>query len=141
MPQLKPALFTNLVYDEHDQMLETTYIGNEPHYIVMDNDFKRHVPSETVDRQVVEWLQKQALANKEMVSENIMSMMGKDDLFTKAMIDSSIGKMDQVMEQGIPDDARNMLGMMGFRIVIDVHGEVVDMKLPGGPDIFGDDES
>jgi hypothetical protein len=47
------------------------------------------------------------------------------------MIDSSIGNMDQVMEQGLPEDARTMLGMMGFKIVVNVHGEVVDVQMPG----------
>ena len=65
------------------------------------------------------------------VSGQIMNMMGKDDLFTKAMIDSSIGNMEQIMQQGMPDDARTMLGMMGFKIIVNVHGEVIDMTMPG----------
>ena len=47
------------------------------------------------------------------------------------MIDSSISNMDQVMQQGLPDDARTMLGMVGFKIVVNVHGEVVNLELPG----------
>jgi hypothetical protein len=46
------------------------------------------------------------------------------------MIDSSIKNMDQVIEQGLPDDARIMLGMMGFKIVVDIHGEVVKLDMP-----------
>jgi hypothetical protein len=57
-------------------------------------------------------------------------MLGKDDLFTKAMIDSSIKNMDQVLDRGIPPDARMWLGMLGFRIVVDVHGEVVSIEMP-----------
>ena len=59
-----------------------------------------------------------------------MAMLDKDDLFTKAMIDSSIGNMEQMMDQGIPDDARMMLGMMGFKVVINVHGELVKLDMP-----------
>ncbi len=128
----RQALFTGLVYSEEGELVETTFVGAEPHYIIMDGDFKRHVASEKVDRQVVELIHGQAAASKELVSEQIMGMMGKDDLFTKAMIDSSITHMDQqVMEQGLPDDARTMLGMMGFKIVINLHGELVDLEMPG----------
>jgi hypothetical protein len=66
-----------------------------------------------------------------MVSENMMELLGKDDLFTKAMIVSSINKIDEVMDEGIPDDARTMLGMMGFRVIVNLHGELVALKLPG----------
>jgi hypothetical protein len=79
---------------------------------------------------VIEWLQRQAEANKELVSQNVMTMLGKDDLFTKAMIDSSINRMGEIMEQGLPSDARLMLGMMGFRIIVNLHGEVIDLKMP-----------
>ena len=126
----RQALFSGLVYDEQGNVVETTFIGSEPHYVVMDGDFKRHVVAEVVDRQVVEVIQQQAEAHKELVSEQIMNMLNQDDLFTKAMIDSSISRMDQMMEQGLPDDARMMLGMMGFKIVINVHGEVVNLDMP-----------
>jgi hypothetical protein len=135
----RQALFSGLVYDENGELVETAFIGTEPHYVVMDGDFKRHVPAESVDRQVIEVIQQQAEANKELVSEQIMSMLNQDDLFTKAMIDSSISRLDQVMEQGLPDDARMMLGMMGFKIVIDVHGEVVNLDMPA-QELPGDEE-
>ncbi len=134
------ALFAGLVYDEEGKLLETTHVGAEPNYIILDGDFKRHVAAELVDRQVVAWLQQQAAANKELVSTQLMQMLGKDDLFTKAMIDSSITHMDeQVMQQGIPDDARLMLGMMGFKIIVNIHGELVRLDAPV-QDVPGDDE-
>jgi hypothetical protein len=129
MAQTK-ALFTNLIYDESGQPVDTTFIGSEPHYVILDGDFKRHVAAEVIDRQVLNWLQGQVNANKDLVTEGIMGMLGKDDLFTKAMIDSSIKNMDQVMQQGLPDDARIMLGMMGFKIVVNIHGEVVKLDMP-----------
>jgi hypothetical protein len=126
----RQALFADLVYSEDGEQVKTTFVGSEPHYVIMDGDFKRHVPAEEIDRRVVEWLQGQVLANKELVSQGIMQLIGQDDLFTKAMIDASIQNMDQVMEQGLPSDARMMLGMMGFRIIVNVHGEVVELKMP-----------
>ena len=134
----RQALFSGLVYDEMGELVETTLIGTEPHYVVMDGDFKRHVPAEFVDRQVIEVIQQQAEANKELVSEQIMTMLNQDDLFTKAMIDSSIEHMDQAMSQGLPEDARMMLGMMGFKIIVNIHGEVVNLEMPAQE--FPDDE-
>jgi hypothetical protein len=127
----RQALFTGLIYNEEGQPVETTFIGSEPNYVILDGDFKRHIPAEEVDRQVINWLQEQATANKELVSAGMMTMLGKDDLFTKAMIDSSLSRMDRVMEQGLPDDARTMLGMLGFKIIVNTHGEVASIDMPG----------
>ena len=124
------AVFADLVFSEDGEPVQNTFIGTEPHYVIIDGDFKRHVAAEEIDTQVTDWLQEQVSANKGMVSDNVMSMMGKDDLFTKAMIDSSIGRLGEMMQQGLPDDARMMLGMMGFKIIVNVHGEVVNMEMP-----------
>jgi len=133
------AIFANLVYSEEGEPVEVTFIGTEPNYVIMDDGFKRHVPAEQIDRQVVEFLAGQVEANKDLVTEGVMGMLGKDDLFTKAMIDSSIGRMDEMMNQGIPDDARMMLGMMGFKIIVNIHGEVVDLEMPA-QELPGSDE-
>jgi hypothetical protein len=65
-------------------------------------------------------------------------MLGKDDLFTKALIDASIQNMDKVIEQGLPDSARAWLGMLGFRVIIDTHGQVVQLDMPEQTEEFGD---
>jgi hypothetical protein len=126
----KKALFANLVYDENGNSVDVTLIGQEPHYVILDNGFKRHVAAQEIDGQVVDWLTSQISANKDLVSQGVMSFLGKDDLFTKAAIDSSINRMDELMQQGLPDDARMMLGMMGFKIIVNYHGEVVKLDMP-----------
>jgi hypothetical protein len=126
----RQALFAGLVFNEEDQPTEVVYVSDEPHYVILDAGFRRHVESEHVDRQVLHWLQEQFFANQELITEGIMEMMGKDDLFTKAMIDASMQNMDQVIEHGIPEDARTWLGMFGFRIIVDIHGDVVRTELP-----------
>ena len=129
-PNHKQAIFANLIYDEAGNLVKNTFIGSEPQYVIMDGDFKRHVSAEVIDRQVIDWLKEQVSAHKSLVSENIMGLLGKDDLFTKAMIDSSIENMDESIAQGLPDDARMMLGMMGFKIIVNIHGELVNMDMP-----------
>lgn len=124
------ALFETLVYNEDGEPVGVAYLGGDAHYVIPDDGFNRHVEAEFIDRQVMTWLQKQMLSNKDMVTEGVMSMLGKDDLFTKAMIDASIKNIDAMMNEGIPDDARMWLGMMGFKIMVNVHGDVVNIDAP-----------
>ena len=77
------ALFAGLVFNEEDEAAEAVYIGDEPHYVILDAGFRRHVESERVDRQVLQWLQEQFFANQEMITDGILTMLGKDDLFTR----------------------------------------------------------
>jgi len=128
------ALFAGLVMDENGNPLETTYLGDEAQYVLDDNSFLRHIDAEVIDRQVLQALQDQILANKEAVEQGLMKMMGSEDIFTKAAINKSIKDMDQVLKQGLPDDARQMLGMMGFRVVVNYHGEVLRIEQPGVAD-------
>ena len=125
------AIFEGLVFDELGRTLLVTTIGGEAQYVIDDDGFLRHIDSALIDRQVLEVISEQISANKDMVEEGMMRMLGSDDLFTKAAIDVSIKNIDQVLERGIPDDARLWLGMMGFRIVVNVHGEVVKFDMPG----------
>ncbi len=129
------ALFEGLVVDTEGQAVATGAVGDEAQYVVNESDFRFHVPAEQVDRQVLALLREQIVANKEEVAEGAMRMMGQDDLFTKAMIDSSLNNMDEhftrLIEQGLPESARAYLGMLGFRIVLNYHGEVVRFDQPG----------
>ncbi len=137
-PGRRQALFAGLVFNEEGEPAEVTYVGDEPNYVILDAGFRRHVDSEYVDRQVLRWLREQILANRDLVTEGMLAMLGKDDLFTKAMIDASIQNIDRLIEQGMPDDARTWLGMFGFRVIVDIHGDVVRVDLPAqeAPDDF-----
>jgi hypothetical protein len=100
--------------------------------VVDDAGFRRHVRAGAVDRPVLEALRAQILENKGLVLEGAMKMMGRDDLFTKAMLDSSLDHLDEhferLIEQGLPPGTIEWLGMMGFRIVINYHGEVIRLE-------------
>lgn len=137
----RQALFEGLVYDEQGELVTTAVIGNEAHYVVNDEGFRRHIASETVDRQVLSIFLEQLENNRDLAVEQALSMVGQDDLFTKAAIDASLRNidMDQIIAQGIPEQARNMMGMLGFRIVINLHGEILKLDQPAAPDEdFGD---
>lgn len=130
MPR-KQALFANLVFNENDESAEVVYLEGEPYYVILDAGFRRHVEATHIDRQVVVMLREQILSQRELVTEGILQMMGQDDLFTKAMIDTSIEHLDErLFEQGIPEDARAWLGMLGFKVVVNHHGDIVRLDMP-----------
>ena len=136
--QSRQALFQGLVFNEEDQLAEVDHVGGEPFYVVMDQDFRRYVEAEAIDRQVLACLQHQVSSNQKLVSEGAMSMLGADDLFTKAMIDASIQDLDkqieQLMRHGLPENIRAWLGVLGFRIIVNIHGEVVNIDAPAAVD-------
>ncbi|MEZ4582875.1 MAG: hypothetical protein R3A10_14770 [Caldilineaceae bacterium] len=70
--------------------------------------------------------------NRDLAVGAMLDMMGKDDIFTKAAVESSINNIEDAVGQPIPEDARHRLGMLGFRIVIDDQGTVVDIVLSAG---------
>lgn len=125
------ALFAGLVIDEAGRPLEVDLVGNDATYVIDDDGFKRHIDAEQIDRQVLDVLKAQIEANKSAVEEGMMKVMGSEDIFTKAAIDKSLNNFDQVLAQGLPADALQWLGMMGFRIVVNLHGDVVKLDQPG----------
>jgi hypothetical protein len=142
MDLFRHALFAGLVVNELDELAEVAYIGAVPHYVILDDGFRRHVEAETVDRQVIQLLRQQILSNRELVTQGMLAMLGRDDLFTKAMIDASIQNLekhiDVLFEHGLPEDTRTWLGMLGFKVVVNVHGEVVRLDAPGQEDLGGE---
>ena len=133
---LRSSLFSGLIQDESGNPVDAVMVGDVPNYVVEDAGFRRHVESEAVDRQVIGMLREQFMAHRDIATEAMLQMLGKDDLFTKAMIDASIKNMDQVLDQGLPDGARAWLGMLGFRVIIDTHGQVVRLDMPEQYDTF-----
>jgi len=129
------ALFAGLIVDENDQAVDVTYIGGESCYVVNDSGFHRHISSEEVDRQVLQFMMEQVEGHEDVLSEETAKMIGQDDIFTRAMLLRQFKQMDQqfdtLLQTGIPEEGRAYLGMMGFRIVINVHGEVLQIMQPG----------
>ncbi|MDD5468093.1 MAG: hypothetical protein PHS96_09820 [Anaerolineales bacterium] len=131
----RQPLFAGLVVDEYDRPVEVSYVGDEPFYVVDDAGFRRHIPSEQVDRQVLEAMVKMIEGHEEILSEQTAKMLGQEDIFSRALILEQLKQidkqMDKVMEIGIPEETRAYMGMMGFRIHIDLHGEVISIDQPG----------
>jgi hypothetical protein len=136
-------LFAGLVVDENGNVAETAVVGGEPFYIVDDAGFRRHVPSEQVDRRVLSEIAGMMKGSEEFLSEQTAKMIGQEDIFTKAMLKNQLENIDkqfdQLLQTGIPEDMRMYLGMVGFRVVINIHGEIVRIEQPGAPDEGGEE--
>jgi len=139
----KQALFSGLVIDENDRAVETTTVGDEPFYVVDDAGFRRHIPAGDVDRQVLTHMQEMMKGSEGLISEKAAQMLGQEDIFTKALIENQLKNMDQqfetLIQQGIPEEGRAYLGMLGFKIIINVHGEVVKIEQPSAANDGGED--
>ena len=132
MPQ---PLFSGLIVDENGNLVGTASIGSEPAYVIDDGGFKRHIPSEQVDRAVLNQMAGMMKGSEDLLSDQAARMLGQDDPFSKAMIENQLKNIekqfDAVLQTGFPEDMKAYLGMMGFKVVINYHGEVVRVEQPG----------
>lgn len=128
------AVFEGLVRSEDDKPLEVRYVGGEACYVVDDDGFLRHVSSEQVDRQVLSEMRRQMEGHEKLLAEQTAKMTGQEDIFSRAAIEKQILNMDKnldmLMQTGIPAEARAYLGLMGFKVIINTHGEVVKIEQP-----------
>jgi hypothetical protein len=128
-------VFAGLVVDEYDRPAETAHVGDEPCYVVDDHGFRRHIPSEQVDRQVFDKMLEMVEGHEDMISEQAAKMLGQEDIFSVAMLANQIKQMDKqfdtLLQTGLPEEGRAYLGMMGFKIIINIHGEVLEVHQPG----------
>jgi len=138
----RQPLFAGLVVDEFDRLVETAIVGDEPCYVVDDSGFRRHIPSEQVDREVLSQIAGLMKGSEDLLSEQTAKMLGQEDVFTKAAIEQQLENIDkqfdQLLQVGIPEDMRAYLGMAGFKIIINMHGEVLKVDQPAASG--GDEE-
>src|SRR4030043_839150 len=128
-------LFQGLIFDEFNQPVDVTVVGDEPCYVVNDAGFRRHISSESVDRQVLSMMGNMIEGHEDELAEQTAKMLGQDDIFSKALIENQLKNLehqfDSVLKSGIPEEGRAYMGMMGFRVKINVHGEVLEVTQPG----------
>ena len=134
----RSALFAGLVFDENGQPAETALVGDDPCYVLNDAGFHRHISAKQIDRQVLQRMQDMIKGSEGLISEQTAKMLGQEDLFSVAAIEQQLKNMDKqfdtLMQTGLPEEARAYLGMMGFKIVVDYHGQVLRVEQPGGID-------
>lgn len=125
-------MFEGLVFDERRKVAQVKHVGERACYVVDEDGFLRHIDAAQVDQQVLDFLKGQVDQHRDLAVSGVLDMMGKDDIFTKAAVESSIDNIDQAVGQAIPEQSRQWLGMMGFRVIIDDQGQIVDIEMPAG---------
>lgn len=136
-------LFIGLVTDESGNPIESGFIGNDPCYVIDDAGFRRHVPAAQIDRAVLAQMAEMMKGSEDFLSEQTAKMLGQDDPFSKAMIEQQIKNIDQqfeaLMQTGMPEEMRTYLGMMGFKVVVDYHGEIIRVEQPSAASDEGEE--
>ncbi len=129
----RQPFFAGLVYNEEGQPVQVAQVGDEPCYAIPDGDFLRHVEAITVDRQAIALLKERLLPLKDALVEGVLQMTGSGDPFSRAAVEMGLENMERLLEPGVspPEDMRLALWMSGFRIIVNVHGDVVRVEVPG----------
>lgn len=127
--------FEDLVVTEDGAPVGVSYVGATSYYVVDDQGFRRHVEARPIDRAVLEQFIEQLMAHRDEASEAMLRLMGQDDLFAKAAVDSTLDNInvEKLLDQTLPAEARQWLGMLGFRVVINLHGDLVRVEMPAMP--------
>ena len=131
---LHQALFPGLVYSELGEPAELVYVGSVAHYAIPDAGFLRHVEAHKIDTAVIADLQGHITSMQDEVVRGMLQMLGKDDIFTKAAIDASIRNLEQSIRRSHTDQWVPWLRLFGFRIVVNLHGDIVEVIYPSQPD-------
>ena len=134
---LSQALFRGVVYNERGESADVVYIGGVAHYAIPDDGFLRHVEAYKIDNTVIDHLQSQVSSMKDQVVQSMLQLLGKKDIFTKAALDASVRNLGQQIRESNPEQWLPWLRLFGFRVVVDVHGDVIDIIYPQQP---GEDE-
>jgi len=134
MTQNKP-LFAGLVVDEYDNAVNYAFVGDDPMYVVDDAGFKRHIPAEVVDRAVLQSMAAMIEGHEDEISKQAATMLGQDDIFSQAILENQLLNIDQqidkMLEAGIPEEGLAYMGMMGFKVRINYHGDLLEVIQPG----------
>lgn len=126
----RQAIFAGLIQNEAGEPVEVAYLGGDAFYVIPDGDFRRHVEAIQVDEEVLRRLREQFEGIEDQITAGVMKFLGQEDLFTKASIDMALKNFDQAFRRADPEQWKPWLGMMGFLVVVNVHGEVVRIESP-----------
>ena len=88
-------LFKGLISDEYDQLVDTAVVGDEPCYVINDDGFLRHVPSRPIDLEILKTFGKQIEGNEKLIADQATKMLGQEDLFTRAIVETQLKNIDK----------------------------------------------
>jgi hypothetical protein len=124
------ALFGGLISNEAGEPVEVTTIGDEAFYVIPDEGFRRHVEAVTVDDAVLAQIKEQIDGAQDLIIEGVLDFIGQDDLFTKASVDLALQNFEEGFRSADPEQWKPWLGALGLKVIVNVHGEVVQIDYP-----------
>jgi hypothetical protein len=140
---VKEPLFLGLVFSEDGKPLLSTRVGEDPFYVLNDAGFLRHIPARPVDESILRWLWEQIRGHEQELAEQAARMTGQEDVFSRAVLKNSLvhpeAYVEEIFRQGLPESTRLWMGMMGFRAIVNVHGELMRVEQPSRA-AYEDDE-
>ncbi len=127
-------LFLGLIFSEDGKQLAATHVGDEPFYVLDDAGFKRHIRARGLDESILRWLWEQIRGHERELAEQAAKMTGQEDIFSRAVLQQSLAHpeayVEEIFRHGLPESTRMWMGMMGFRAIVNVHGELLRVDQP-----------
>lgn len=136
MPQ-----FEGLVQDVHGLPVPVKRVGAQWFYVVSEDGFDWHIEGAKIDDAVWRRMKDEFQKLKGNILPQVLAQLGQDDPFTAAAYEMAIDNMGSDNAMSIPQEHKDMLALMGFRIVVDYHGAVLEVAMPtmeGDPDDLDD---
>ena len=124
------ALFGGLISNEAGEPVEVKIIGGEAFYVIPDEGFRRHVEAVNVDDAVLAQIKEQIDGAQDAITEGVLDYIGQDDLFTKASVDLALQNFEEGFRSADPEQWKPWLGALGLKVIVNVHGEVVQIDYP-----------
>jgi hypothetical protein len=131
---MNEPLFHGLVFSEEGKPLSAARVGEEPFYVLDDAGFLRHIRAREIDESILHWLWEQIRGHEQELAEQAARMTGQEDLFSRAVLQHSLAHpesyVEEIFRQGLPESTRMWMGMMGFRAIVDMHGDLLRVEQP-----------
>ena len=87
--------------------------------------------AEKIDRSIFKEMTSWVKGHEDVIGKEAAKMMGQDDLFTTAQMINELKnidhQIDKMMQAGFPQEQKSYMGMMGFKVIIDYHGDLVEV--------------
>jgi hypothetical protein len=127
-------LFLGLVFSEDEKQLTAAQVGDEPFYVLDDAGFLRHIRARDLDESILRWLWEQIRGHERELADQAAKMTGQEDIFSRAVLQNSLAHPElyvkEIFRHGLPEETRMWMGMMGFRVVVNVHGDLLRVDQP-----------
>jgi hypothetical protein len=131
---MSDPLFLGLVFSEDGKILSAAHVGDEPFYVLDDAGFRRHIRARELDESILRWLWEQIRGHEKELAEQAARMTGQEDIFSRAVLQNSLehpeAYVNEIFRHGLPESTRMWMGMMGFRAIVNVHGELLRVDQP-----------